>query len=235
MVGVKIINNDNIEYLKDLVANELINEIILASKKNKPLKVNKVPNKWHLLGTGNYAAVFFHDEFPNYAVKVYSHKNNTYKSKKQGIKDEVSVYKKLNTLNVNYFAKLHFYSDNYIIIDRIRGFTLYECLNRGIYIPPNIITDVDKAIKYLKDLDLSSHDIHFKNIIMSGNSAVIVDVSDFLNFEYCPLWNDSKRFYKLYKILPVFPIPELILNLCRFNYRIIYSLLKYFRFQTIKI
>lgn len=235
MAGVKIISNVNIAYLKDLVENELIFKISLSSKKNKPLKVSNIPTKWNLVGSGNYAAVFFHDEFPDYAVKVYSRKNLTYKSKKEGVNDEISVYKKLSTDYSSYFAKLHYYGDDYIIIDRIRGYTLYECLNKGINIPQHIIDKVDKAITHLKKLNLSSHDIHFKNIIMSGDNVVIIDVSDFLNFEYCPLWNDSKRFYKLYKRLPLFPIPGIILSMGRIIYRIFYNILKYFRIETIKI
>jgi hypothetical protein len=232
-VGVKIISsNFDIGYLKKLVENNLTKEILLTSKKNRALKVNNIPNGWNLLGTGNYAAVFYHNEFPKYAVKVYRKKIESYKNKSSGINEELLIYKKLNSLNSRYFARLYFHGEDYIVIDHIKGMTLYECLKTGTYISQNIINEVDDAILCLKKSNLSSHDIHFKNIIMNGQSIVIIDVSDFFNFEYCPLWNDSKKFYKLYKLLPLFPIPEILLNMGRLFYRQVYYVLKYFRIET---
>jgi len=225
----------NIEYLKNLIENDLIKKILLKSKKNRPLIVDKIPTGWNLLGTGNYAAVFYHNKFPKHAVKVYRKINTNYKNKKDGIKEEIIVYQKLNSLDESYFAKLHCYGENYIVIDRINGITLYECLKKGIYIPPYIIKEVDIAISHLKKLNLSSHDVHFKNILFDNRHIVIIDVSDFLNFEYCPLWNDSKKFYKLYKKMPVFPIPRFLLNIGRHFYRIIYYTLKYFRIEKINL
>jgi serine/threonine protein kinase len=157
---------------------------------------------------------------------VYREKNTKYKNKKEGINEEITVYKKLNSLENLYFAKLYTYGKNYIIIDRIEGITLYEYLKKGIYISYNLIKEVDKAIIQLKNLKLSSHDIHFKNIMVTKKQVVIIDVSDFLNFEYCPLWNDSKKFYKVYNKLPTFPVPEIILKLSKSIYKFIYNLNK---------
>ena len=101
---------------------------------------------------------------------------------------------------------------------------LYECLNYGIKIKRNSIIKVDEAINYLKEQNLSPHDIHFKNIIQTNDSIVIIDVSDFLNFEYCHLWESSKKFYNIYEKFPAFPIPKLILVIGRIVYKKFYML-----------
>jgi hypothetical protein len=67
---------------------------------------------------------------------------------------------------------------------------------------------------------------------MTDHGAVIIDVSDFLNSEYCPLWDDSKKFYNIYKLLPLFPMPDFLLILGKLFYRRIYYLLKYFRIEA---
>lgn len=225
---MKIINR--VTKLKIIIEKDL-KDLILVKSLVSPVKVLKNPTNWIILGTGNYAAVFYHENYPEFAIKVYREKNTQYKNKKEGIKEEIAVYKKLNSLNKHYFAKLHNYGKNYIIIDRIEGITLYEYLKKGIYISPDIIKEVDIAISQLKNINLSSHDIHFKNILVTKKEVIIIDVSDFLNFDYCPLWNDSKKFYNFYQKIPIFPIPEIILNISKFLYKFIYYLSKLFKFK----
>lgn len=209
-----------------LIEENLIKNIVIESKYRHSVKVSNIPINWHVLGTGNYAAVLFHDDFPEYAVKVYRRTSNKYKNKSQGINDEVLVYQKLNSFKRNFFAQLHHYDyeRKYIIIDRIEGITLYECLRRGIKIPDEVINQVDNAIEYLKSLNLSPHDIHFKNIITLDKTAKIIDVSDFLNFEYCPLWDHSKKFYSFYNKIHIFPIPAFLLNIGKNFYKILISI-----------
>ena len=39
---------------------------------HNPIKVSYLPQPWQLLGTGNYAAVVYHPDYPDSVVKIYA-------------------------------------------------------------------------------------------------------------------------------------------------------------------
>ena len=55
---------------------------------HNPVVVHRVPSPWTCLGTGNYAAVFAHPDYPDQVVKVYA-------PGRPGLEDEVEVYRRL--------------------------------------------------------------------------------------------------------------------------------------------
>lgn len=190
------------------------NIVIKSIDSEDPVVVNNIPGSWMLLGCGNYAAVFTHKDFEDYVVKIYA-------EGRLGLKEEVEVYKAIG--NHPAYSYLVYHTEEYLILKRIKGITLYNCFMRGIKIPPQIIKDIDEALKYARKRGLYPHDVHVKNIMMVENRGVVVDVSDFKHKEYCSLWDDFKKaYYKYY--LPLLykftiPIPKFILNLIRKSYR----------------
>jgi hypothetical protein len=179
-----------------------------------PVVVEHIPDSWSLLGCGNYAAVFTHENFEDYVVKIYA-------KGRPGLKEEIEVYKAIG--NHLAYSGLVYYTEEYLILKRIRGITLYNCFKLGIKIPQKIIKDIDEALEYARKRGLYPHDVHVKNIMMMDNRGVVVDISDFKQKEYCYLWDDFKKaYYKYY--LPflykyTIPIPESILNFIRKSYK----------------
>lgn len=207
---------ENITVLIEHINNDLLQHIGMKSIRNlEPIIVSNVPEPWILIGVGNYAAVLTHPDFQEYAVKIYA-------KGREGINEEIKVYSKIE--NHNSFSKCFYFAENYLILKRIKGKTLYECLKEGIQIPASVIEDIDEALKYARSVGLNPHDVHAKNVMMLEGRGVVVDISDFNKFEECSLWKDFKKaYYKiyvpfLYNLHP--PIPEFYLNIIRKSYRL---------------
>lgn len=190
---------------------------IVSNNPHDPIKVKCKPNPWNFVGSGNYAAVFCHPDYNEYVVKVYA-------EGKAGIEEEIEVYKRLG--NHPSFSKLYYSNDKYLILKKLNGTTLYQCLKNKIYIPERIIIDIDDALEYAKSVGLFPHDVHAKNVMMMEDKGVVVDVSDFLKREECNVWQDFKKvYYKFYlKFFYILPFPEWLLNFIRKTYRIYKSL-----------
>jgi hypothetical protein len=168
-----------------------------------PIKVINRSNSWKIIGTGNYAAVFFHDSKPDWVVKVYGRNH-------EDIKKEIAVYQKLGEHDA--FSALCSYGDNYIVLKRLFGITLYNAVIEGIPIPESVIKDIDEALKYAKSKGLNPFDVHGKNVVMKNGRGFVVDISDFYKEGICSKWNDLKTAYKivyqpfLYRSHPQVPI-----------------------------
>lgn len=197
-----------------LVESELLGKVSIKSIHNsEPVVVTLIPDGWELIGNGNYAGVFFSVIYPEYVVKVYA-------DGREGIEEEKLVYQKLGKHES--FSECLYYDHNYLILKRLKGKTLYQCLKKGIYIPQSVINEIDAALKYAESKGLHPHDIHFKNVMMDDNGkGIVVDISDFMKEDFCSLWDDSKKYYyNVYSKFPVVPLPDSILNLSRKIYRL---------------
>jgi len=53
---------------QDLLSQTQIESIDL----HDPVQVSGMPHPWQLIGTGNYATVFSHPDYPNLMVKIYA-------------------------------------------------------------------------------------------------------------------------------------------------------------------
>nr|WP_036717338.1 serine/threonine protein kinase [Paenibacillus harenae] len=183
-----------------------------------PVRVNSAPEDWKLLGAGNYAGVFAHRDYPDTVVKVYA-------PGREGWESESEVYRKLGVhpaYSTCYYAGEHdgYY---YLILKRLKGKTLYQCLIEGVPIPKSAIDDIDGALEYARSRGLNPHDVHGKNVMVSDGRGVVVDISDFLKDESCTMWDDLKRAYnRIYMPFlsrnPV-PVPEWVMNGVRKGYR----------------
>lgn len=174
---------------KERVFHELLPQLIIRSRStHDPVEIIQVPAGWTVMGQGNYAAVLHSIDDPRWVVKVYA-------EGRPGIEDEVEAYRKLG--NHPAFPECYEAGENFLILKRIEGINLYNCLIQGIPIPSQVIRDVDHAVAYARTRGLNPRDIHGKNILMHEGRGYVVDVSDFLlegpdrvweHFKWAYLW-----------------------------------------------
>lgn len=202
-----------IQQLIDLVEGQLLPQLHIESvHPHDPVVVHHLPKPWKLLGAGNYAAVVTHPDFANFAVKVYA-------PGRPGLEDEAEVYRRLGSHPA--FSECLHAGGSYLILRRLTGVTLYNCILRGIPIPRRVIHDVDEALDYARRKGLNPHDVHGKNVMLKDGRGIVVDVSDFLKEEPCSMWDDLKaaydRFY--FPVIRRLPVPEFLLTAVRKGYR----------------
>ena len=216
-----LVNSDSftlppIEIVRKLAANVEINSI----QPYNPVKVAQIPQPWQLLGTGNYAAVFIHPNYENVVIKIYA-------PKRSGWTEEIEVYRRIGSHQA--FSQCFYAEANWLILKRLHGVTLYDCMHLGLKIPRQVIEDIDLALEYAQSKGLTPHDVHGRNVMMYQDKGLVVDVSDFLDSSPCWAWQDLKKaYYWLYQ--PLFswlrlPIPYWILDSMRVAYRCYRSIL----------
>lgn len=193
----------------------LLPELRLTSlEPHNPVVVEFLPSPWQCLGAGNYAAVFWHPDYPEQVVKVYA-------PGRPGIEDEIEVYRRIGQHPA--FSQCYASGANFLILRRLEGITLYNCLHRGIPIPSQVIRDIDAALDYARDRGLFPHDVHGRNVMLSNGQGLVVDISDFMKTSPCRAWEDLKRgYWWIYRpiIMPVrLRVPYWMLDGVRLFYR----------------
>jgi hypothetical protein len=187
---------------------------------HNPVAVHYCPPPWEKVGTGNYAAVFSHPDYPETVVKLYA-------PGRPGFEEEKEVYKRLGKHPA--YSQCFYAEDNCLILKRLQGVTLYDSINRGLKIPKQVIKDIDAALDYAREQGLLPHDVHGRNVMMYQGRGYVVDVSDFLKLESCSAWENLKiAYYWLYRpiLAPLnLRIPYLLLDGVRSSYRMSRSLL----------
>jgi len=201
-----------IEALVQNIKCDLLPNLKVASVNPRdPVKVYTLPSPWETVGTGNYAAVFSHPRFPDLVVKVYA-------PGRAGIEAEIEVYQHLGEHPG--FSHCLYAEIPFLILKRIDGITLYDCIHTGVFIPEQVILDIDAALEYAQERGLRPHDVHGRNVMLSNGRGVVVDVSDFLHpGSIARSWIDLRwAYYAIYQ-----PI------IARFSWRIPYGLLNLVR------
>jgi hypothetical protein len=205
----------DLHWLLESIYQELLPKLQLESPDpHNPVVVSQVPAPWQLLGTGNYAAVLYHPDRPDCVVKIYA-------PGRPGLEEEVEVYRRLGHHPA--FSGCLYAGEEFLVLKRLHGITLYDCLHLGLPIPKQVIEDIDRALSYARDRGLYPHDVHGRNVMMQDGRGLVVDVSDFLHKEGCSSWADLKRaYYWLY--LPILAplglrLPYCLLDVVRTSYR----------------
>ncbi|MBD2249885.1 serine/threonine protein kinase [Nostoc parmelioides] len=181
-------------HFQESIYQELLPSLQIESVNPRNLiQVNYVPQPWLLLGKGNYAAVVYHPNYPEFVVKIYA-------PKRPGYEEEVEVYHRLGSHPA--FSECLYAQDGFLVLKRLYGTTLYDCMHLGLPIPKQVIRDIDDALEYAQSRGLYPHDVHGRNVIMHEGRGLVVDISDFLHQEPCSKWKNLKKaYYWLY--LPV--------------------------------
>ncbi|NGQ93761.1 serine/threonine protein kinase [Brevibacillus sp. SYP-B805] len=180
-----------------------------------PVIVSHLPEPWELVGTGNYAGVFGHPDYPDLVVKVYA-------PGRPGIEQEKKVYEKLG--ESRYFPVCYQAGEHFLVLKRVRGISLFDCVRYGIPIPPQVIEDVEAALAEARAKGLHPHDVHGKNVLMYQGRGYLIDVSDYLKPHEDTKWRDlRKAYYRIY--LPYlkdrgWKIPLWVLDGVRKGYRV---------------
>ncbi|MFB9326894.1 serine/threonine protein kinase [Paenibacillus aurantiacus] len=208
------------EELKRFIERDLLPELELASvNPTEPIVVRKQPSSWIRLGAGNYAGVFTHPKLADWVVKVYA-------PGREGFEAETEVYRRLGEHPAFASCKLSAEAGGhrYLVLKRLRGKTLYQCMLDCTRIAPRVIADIDEALDYARSKGLYPHDVHGKNVMQHEGRGIVVDVSDFLKTEPCRMWDDLKnayhRVYVPYLSKLPFPIPEWMMDGVRKGYRL---------------
>lgn len=173
--------------LRAVVEEGLMPALRVESRKpTEPVVVVNLPEPWRVVGAGNYAAVFAHPDHPEWVVKVYA-------PGRPGIGEEKEVYRRLGKHPA--YSELLFAGDDYLVLRRLEGVSLWDAFQRGLRIPESVIHDVDDALEYARGRGLLPHDVHARNVMMRGKRGLVVDISDFLHPDPCNRWRDLKRAY----------------------------------------
>jgi hypothetical protein len=213
--------------LKHLIHQTLLPHLKIHSlNPDNPVIPEHIPTPWQLLGCGNYAAVLYHPDHPDRIIKIYA-------PDRPGIQEEAEVYQRLGSHPA--YSECYYVGENYLILRRLHGTTLYDSLHRGQRIPKSVIQEIDCALDYARSQGLRPHDVHGRNVMMAGQSGLVVDVSDFLKREDCGAWRDLRRaYYWIYRplISPLrIPVPYGIIDLIRITYRKTRRTLRWLRFH----
>lgn len=194
---------------------EQINQVqVVSVNPRDPVHVNKQPESWRCIGVGNSAAVFQPKDRTDVAIKVYA------KGFEEIAGEEAAIYEQLG--DSPYFPAFVGRGDDHLIIGYRKGLNIYDCLLQGIYIPEQVIHDVEAAIDYARGRGLNPSDIHIKNVLVHEGRGYLVDVSDYRKEEECKRWESLKQAYydyylDLYK--PGLAVPSWVLETIRKWYK----------------
>ncbi|MEO1003350.1 MAG: serine/threonine protein kinase [Cyanobacteria bacterium J06638_7] len=199
-----------------LVETELLPGLLIRSlHPHDPVVVERLPAPWRALGSGNYAAVLLHPQHSGLVVKVYA-------PGRPGLPQEAEVYRRIGIHPA--FSVCHHVGGSYLVLKRLHGTTLYNCVRQGVPIPLQVIRDIDAAIAYAQSRGLHGHDVHGRNVLLHRDRGRIVDISDFLNPEPCFAWRDLRRAYHLIYRPLIAPlrlrVPTPLLERLRRGYRL---------------
>jgi hypothetical protein len=208
-------DTSHINQLIESVHQELLPNLQIESvDPHDPVEVRHLPKPWKLLGRGNYAAVVYHPEYPDQVVKIYA-------PGRPGFFEELEVYRRLGSHPA--FSECLYAKQGFLILKRLYGVTLYDCIQRGVRIPKQVIQDIDQALDYARKRGLYPHDVHGRNVMMYQGRGLVVDISDFLHKETCSKWDNLKKgYYWLYRpiLSPLrIRIPYFVLDVVRKSYR----------------
>ena len=211
-----VVHHPHLPQLLERIEGELRPRLQLHSAHpHDPIQVLHLPRPWRILGCGNYAAVVHHPHHPDLVVKVYA-------PGRAGLEEEAEVYRRIGCHPA--YSQCFHVGEGYLVLLRLRGTTLYDCVLQGIPIPRRAITDVDQALHYARSRGLHGHDVHGRNVMVHDGRGLIVDISDFLNPEPCTAWRDLRlAYFLLYRPL-IAPLrlraPAPLLNGVRKGYRL---------------
>ena len=162
---------------------------VVINKKNRLIRYD---DSLEHIGTGRSAFVF-RMKSTDKAIKVFF-PEFTYIAI-----EEAEIYQTLQ--NISYYPSIYDAGSNYIVMDYIEGFTLFDCITHGKIITSTHINEVDHALSLAQDRGLNPSDIHLRNIFITSNGDIkIIDVARFRQEKDCKQWHDLKKaYYQLYR------------------------------------
>lgn len=191
---------------------ELVNSITFKMDKNNISILDKDPTL-EFIGEGR-SAIAFKIQSTNKVLKVFF-PNCTHIAK-----EEAEIYEILK--GNPYYPTLYEAGDNFLLIDYIKGSTLFKCLSQGIPLTESTIKETDHALSLARQAGLNPSDIHLRNIILTPEGKVkLIDVARFRQTKDCRQWPDLKKAFFSYYSKAYFPkkIPVSVLNTIAYLYK----------------
>ncbi|MGM9927744.1 MAG: protein kinase family protein [Bacillus sp. (in: firmicutes)] len=177
------------------------------------IQVRKNHEDLMLIGTGRSACVFLIKD-TNKVIKIFH-------PKFQHIAyEEADIYSHLT--QIPQFPTIYQTGTNYIVMDYIEGYTLFDCLHKGIKIQEEQVNEVDDILQLVRSKGLNPSDVHLRNILVTADRQVkIIDVARFKQTKSCQQWDDLKGAYFQLYIHPLFPrkLPKSLLNIIGILYK----------------
>lgn len=209
-------DESHLNRLIESIHTELLPKLRIESvDPHNPVEVHHLPSPWQPIGTGNYAAVVYHPDYPDLVVKIYA-------PDRPGFEEEVEVYRRLGSHPA--FSECMYAKEGFLVLKRLYGVTLYDCIQRGVPIPEQVIQEIDQALDYARGRGLYPHDVHGRNVMMHEGRGLVVDISDFLHEETCNKWNNLKKAYYCLYLPLISPlrlrVPYSALDFVRKTYRL---------------
>jgi len=170
------------------------------------IKVKSCHKDLTLVGTGRSACVFLIKKTEK-VIKIFHPKFQ------HVAKEEADIYTQLKQMP--HFPCVYASGSNYIVMDYIRGFTLFDCLNKGIKIQENQVKEVDHVLKLVRSKGLNPSDVHLRNILVTVDQRVkIIDVARYKQTKHCEQWDDLRDAYFHLYAQPYFPrrLPRVLMN-----------------------
>jgi predicted Ser/Thr protein kinase len=188
-------------------------ESVKISLKKGKVSLLEYDESLQFIGEGRSAFVF-RIKWTDKVIKVF------FPNQTETAREEAEIYKVLK--DISYYPALHDAGSNYLIIDYIKGLTLFECLSQGKRITSGTIKEIDTALQLAREKGLNPSDIHLRNIFITAEKTIkVIDVARFRQTKNCEQWSDLKTaFYRVY-LKPLFPkkIPAFILNIIAALYK----------------
>ncbi|TQR20332.1 protein kinase family protein [Psychrobacillus vulpis] len=188
---------------------ETVANTVIIDKKNRLISYD---NSLELIGKGRSAFVF-KIKSSNKALKIF------FSHLKYIAKEEAEIYTIVQ--GNSYFPTIYESGSNYIVIDYIKGVTLFECLTKGIIITNTHMKEIDYALA-IAAKGLNPSDIHLKNIFITSKGDIkIIDVARYRQKKECKQWHNLRKAYYQHYCKPYFikKVPALFLNLVSFFYK----------------
>ncbi|MBD8005023.1 protein kinase family protein [Bacillus sp. Sa1BUA2] len=182
----------------------------------KPMVVGQA-DSLKLIGVGRSAFVFLINNTTK-AMKIFFPGLNNIAL------EEAYIYQIIK--DIDFFPNIYGSGLNYIVIDYVEGYTLFECLTLGIPISEKEINEVDFALYLARKKGLNPSDVHLRNIIITPNGSIkVIDVARFRQSQKCPQWEDIKSAFSYFYLKPYFPkkFPAFLLNGIAYLYKKIYK------------
>ncbi|MBD7985257.1 protein kinase family protein [Sporosarcina sp. Sa2YVA2] len=191
---------------------------VIINKKNRLISFDK---SLKLVGTGRSAFVF-RMKSSNKVIKVF-YPDYTYNAK-----EEAEIYKSLQ--GIHYFPSIYESGPNYIVIDYIEGYTLFECMSQGRIITADHLKEIDYALSLASDVGLNPSDIHLRNIFITSHDEIkLIDVARYRQMKDCKQWCNLKKAHRQFYCKSFFfkKVPAHFLNIVAFLYK--KGLIPYYR------
>ncbi|MBD7938995.1 MULTISPECIES: protein kinase family protein [Cytobacillus] len=185
--------------------NQLASSVVIELVEGRP-SLKSYSDQLELIGVGRSAFVFKITK-QAIAIKVY------FPQMEDIAKVEAANYQRIQ--GNPYYPHLYDYGDAYIVIDYIEGFTLFQCLEKGIHIKAEHIESVQLALRSATEAGLKPSDIHLRNIMIDRNGNIkLIDIARFDSKNADKQWTDLQNAYYRYYTNKWFPkkIPTVILN-----------------------